>query len=271
VGPPPPAATRPEGHKYLATTYCGVVELLGIDIGGSGIKANIVDLETGELVSERHKISTPQPATPQAVATVVARMVEHFSYDGAFGCTFPGIVRGGVVGSAANVDSEWLGVDAAALFNETTGLSAKVVNDADAAAVAEERFGAAAEETGVVLVLTFGTGIGSGLISSGMLVPNTEFGHLHYDGHSPVEAWCSARVRDDEKLSWSAWAERVAAYLKHLDRVLSPDLIVIGGGISRDFGKYVELLPSDLRIVPAVMENQAGIVGAAIACESANQ
>lgn len=238
--------------------------ILGIDFGGSGVKGNLVDPATGELLSRREKVATPRPSTPGAVAAVIVSLAARFGYEGPVGCTFPGIVKAGVALSAANVDPEWIGVDAAQLFSEATGFDVLVVNDADAAAVAEGSFGAAAGRSGVVLVLTFGTGIGSGLLSDGDLVPNTELGHLHLDGHAPVEAWCAARVRDDEGLSWKEWAGRVDRYLHHLDRLFSPDLIVIGGGVSRDFGLWGEFLTGGVETVPARLANEAGIVGAAV-------
>lgn len=237
---------------------------LGIDIGGSGIKANLIDTSTGKAVAERHKIPTPRPSTPERVARVITEMVDHFSYQGPAGCTFPGIVRHGVVRSAANMDASWVGVDADELFKGFAGSSFTVLNDADAAAIGEARFGAARNRSGVVLVLTFGTGIGSGLVVDGNLVPNTELGHLHLNGHAPVERWCSARARDDEGLSWKEWANRVGVLLRHLDRLFSPDLFVIGGGVSRKFDKYAKYLQTNVETVPARLENEAGIVGAAL-------
>jgi len=240
------------------------VAVLGIDIGGSGVKGNLVDPTTGELLAERLKLPTPRPATPEALARTVAELVARFRYEGPLGCTFPGIVKAGVTLSAANVDPGWIGTDAAALLAEATGLPAVVVNDADAAAVAEASFGAAAGRDGVVLVLTFGTGIGSGLLHDGVLVPNTELGHLELDGHAPVERWCAARVREEEGLSWKEWARRVDRYLHHLDRLFSPDVVVVGGGISRDFPRWGSFLTVGVETVPARLYNEAGIVGAAV-------
>lgn len=241
------------------------MSVLGIDIGGSGIKGNLVDVATGDLVANRHKISTPEQSTPDAVAEVVAAMVEHFDYEGVVGCTFPAIVRRGVALSAANVDAAWIGTDAASLFSGKTGLEFRVLNDADAAAIAEMEFGAGANRDGVVLVLTFGTGIGSGLFVDGVLVPNTELGHLHFETHSPVERWAAARVRNDEEISWEEWAGRVDRFLGYLDRVFSPDLFILGGGVSREWDSWGVHLTTSVEIVPAQLQNEAGIVGAALA------
>lgn len=245
------------------------MSVLGIDIGGSGVKGNLVDVESGSLLAERFKIDTPQPSTPDAVADVVAEMVEHFDHRGIVGCTFPAIVRRGVTLSAANVDSAWIGTDADALFEARTGLSFHVFNDADAAAIAEMEFGAGHGRKGVVLVLTFGTGIGSGLFVDGVLVPNTELGHLHFDGHAPVEAWAAARVRKDEGLSWEEWGARVDRFLHHLDRLFSPDLFILGGGVSRKWDEWGYVLTTPVEAVPAQLENEAGIVGAALAATRA--
>lgn len=239
--------------------------ILGIDIGGSGIKGNLVDPGSGSLMAERKKIATPQPSTPAAVAEVVAEMIEAFHYVGPVGCTFPAIVRRGVTLSAANVDDSWIGAHAEAIFEERCGMDFTVVNDADAAGIAEVAFGAAKGVEGVVLVLTFGTGIGSGLFVDGTLVPNTELGHVQFGGHDSVEDWASARSKEDENLSYQEWAGRVRAYLAHLERLFSPDMFVIGGGISRKWEKFSEYLDSSVPTVPAKLANEAGIVGAAIA------
>ncbi|HJR91566.1 MAG TPA: ROK family protein [Acidimicrobiia bacterium] len=239
--------------------------VLGIDIGGSGIKANLVDLDRGEPVGERYKVDTPQPSVPQAVAEVVAGIVDHFAVPGPVGCTFPAVVRRGVTLSAANVDEAWIGTDADALFESVTGRQVTMVNDADAAGIAEMTFGAGRHRDGVVVCLTFGTGIGSALFTHRVLVPNTEFGHLNFAGFDSVEDWAAARVKDDEGLSWSAWGKRVNAYLNHLDQVFSPDLFILGGGISRKFSKFSQYLDVDSEIVPAELRNEAGIVGAAMA------
>jgi polyphosphate glucokinase len=247
------------------------MSILGIDIGGSGIKGNLVDPATGELLAERHKIATPQPSIPEAVAEVVAEMVVHFDYSGRVGCTFPAIVRRGVVLSAANVDSAWIGTDANALFETRTGCEFTVINDADAAAIAEMEFGAGQGRRGVVLVLTFGTGIGSGMFVDGVLVPNTELGHIHLDGHAPVESWAAAKARQNEDLTWEEWTERVDQFLDHLDRIFSPELFILGGGVSRKWDKWGTALTTTVETVPAQLENEAGIVGAAVAASRSSR
>ncbi|HSJ27708.1 MAG TPA: ROK family protein [Acidimicrobiia bacterium] len=245
------------------------MSVLGIDIGGSGIKGNLVDVDSGTLLAERFKIETPRPSTPDAVAEAVSAMVRHFGHRGLVGCTFPAVVRRGVALTAANVDRAWIGTDVDALFEARTGQTFHVFNDADAAAVAEMEFGAGRERRGVVLVLTFGTGIGSGMFVDGVLVPNTELGHMHLDRHSPVESWAAARVKDAEGLSWEEWAGRVDRFLAHLDRVFSPDLFILGGGVSRKWDQWGHVLSTPVETVPAALENEAGIVGAALAASRA--
>lgn len=242
--------------------------VLGIDIGGSGIKANLVDVSLGEVVAERLKIETPQPSTPEAVAKVVAQVADHFSGDGPIGATFPAVMRNGVARTAANVDKSWIGTDAAGLFSEATGRAVTVVNDADAAGVAEMTFGVGKNRSGVVICLTLGTGIGSALFTHGVLVPNTEFGHLNFAGYESVEDWAAARVKVDEKLSWEEWGGRLNRFLCHLDDVFSPELFVLGGGVSRKFEKFLPYLDVECEIVAALLHNEAGIVGAAMAAVS---
>jgi polyphosphate glucokinase len=247
-----------------------VAHVLGIDIGGTGIKAAPVDTETGQLITERQKIQTPHPATPDAVIEVAARLVQDFSWKGAVGLTFPGVVVDGVVHTAANVDHGWIGVDAAKAFEAATKLTAIVLNDADAAGAAEMRFGAGKGVRGTVLLLTFGTGIGSALFTDGVLVPNTEFGHIEIRGKD-AEKRASELAREEHDLSWEAWAERVDEYLAHMEALLSPGLIIIGGGISRKSEKFVPRLTGlRARLVPATLLNDAGIVGAALAADAAS-
>ena len=241
--------------------------ILGIDIGGSGIKGAPVDTATGKLVAERHRIPTPEGAKPDDVQAVVAQLVKHFGHGGPVGVTFPGIVQHGKTLSAANVDKDWIGLDADALFTRATGRDVTLINDADAAGLAEARFGAGAGVRGTVLVLTFGTGIGSALIHDGVLVPNTEFGHLWLrDKHA--ETWASDRARERDDLNWKQWAKRAAAYVEHLELLLSPDLFIIGGGVSKKADKWQDLLvPARSKLVPAALQNEAGIVGAAMIAE----
>ena len=242
-----------------------MLNVLGIDIGGTGIKAAPVDVETGTLLAERVKLATPHPSEPAAVAGVVRELVTGFAWTGLAGVTFPGVVDRGVVRTAANVDKAWIGTDARQLFGEVTGLTVGVLNDADAAGVAEMKFGAGAGERGTVLMLTFGTGIGSALFVDGVLVPNTEFGHIEIRGRE-AEKRASELVREENELSWGKWADRVDEYLEHMEMLLSPGLIIIGGGVSRKADRFLPLLAGlRARIVPAAMHNDAGIVGAAMA------
>jgi polyphosphate glucokinase len=240
------------------------VQALGIDIGGTGIKAAPVDLATGTLVAERIKIATPHPALPDAIADVLRDLVKEFSWTGPAGITFPGVVVGGTTLTAHNLDPAWVGLDARALFAKATGLDVRVLNDADAAGVAEMKFGAGAGEPGTVVMLTFGTGIGSALFHDGILVPNTEFGHIEIHGQD-AETRASQRAKELQDLSWGKWAGRVDEYMDHLEAVLAPDLFIVGGGISRKADKFLPLLTLRARVVAAAMHNDAGIVGAAMA------
>jgi len=236
--------------------------VLGIDIGGSGIKGALVDTVKGELTTERHRIPTPQPSTPDAVAEVVLEIVRHFDYTGNVGCTFPAVVRRGVVYTAANVSDAWIGTDADALFERVTGQSVHMLNDADAAGVAEMTFGAGKGQDGVVMMLTLGTGIGSALFTEGILVPNTELGHMELNGKE-VEPRTSSKAREDKGLSYKKWGKRLNKYLAHLEFLFSPDLFIIGGGISKKSEKFFPYLKTEAPVVAAEQRNEAGIVGAA--------
>jgi polyphosphate glucokinase len=241
------------------------MQAFGIDIGGTGIKAAPVDVATGKLLAERKKIDTPQPSTPEAVTEVVRELVASFGWSGVIGATFPGVVINGTVRTAANVDKSWIGTDASALFGKALGSPVFTLNDADAAGVAEMTFGAGVGVYGTVLMLTFGTGIGSALFSDGVLVANTEFGHLEVNGKD-AEKRASERAKVLHDLSWSKWAGRVDEYMRYVEALLSPALIIVGGGISRESHKWVPLLTGvHAKIVPAVLLNDAGIVGAAMA------
>ncbi|MBB6373316.1 polyphosphate glucokinase [Pseudonocardia eucalypti] len=235
----------------------------GVDIGGSGIKGAPVDLHKGELAEERFRVPTPQPSTPEAVAEVVREVLDHFKWDGEFGCTFPAVIQHGIVRTAANVDDAWIGADGHKLLERVTGRRALLVNDADAAGVAEVRFGAAHKHRGVVLVCTIGTGIGSALVVHGKLVPNTELGHLELDGHD-AESRAADSAREREELSWEAWAERLTRYFRHVEDLFWPDLIVLGGGVSKKADRWLPLVRTRTEIVPAKLRNSAGIVGAAV-------
>jgi polyphosphate glucokinase len=245
-----------------------MAKLFGIDIGGSGVKGGVVDVKAGKLVGNRHRIKTPQPSTPDAVMDVAAAVVANFGYQGPVGCAMPSVVRNGVVLSAANIDDSWIGVDGAAELSDRLGQPVTLLNDADAAGLAEMRFGAGRGEDDLVLVLTFGTGIGSALFYRGMLVPNTELGHLRFRGME-AEHYAAARLveREDMKVDW--WASRVNEYLHHVDMLFSPDLIIFGGGISKRFSDFAEFFDTDTKVVPAKLRNNAGIVGAAMAASEA--
>ncbi len=242
------------------------MEILGIDIGGSGIKGALVDIEKGELVKARHKIATPQPSTPQAVAHVVAELMRHFNYQGPIGVTFPGVVQHGVILTAANVDKDWVNMNGEDLFAQATGCPVKVLNDADAAGVAEMQFGVGKDRKGVVILLTFGTGIGSAIFTDGVLLPNTEFGHVIVRGKD-AEHRAAARIRDEKQLSWKKWGKRVNEYLHYMEFLFSPDLFIFGGGVSREFEKFKQYLDVRAEIIPAKLANDAGIVGAAMAAK----
>lgn len=236
---------------------------LGIDMGGSGIKAAPVNLIDGVLTMKRLRIDTPQPSTPESVVEVVARIVQEFAWRGPIGCTFPGVVRAGQTLSAANVDKAWIGYPAQAALQERLGQSVVLVNDADAAGLAELQFGAARGQLGTVLVFTLGTGLGSALFREGVLVPNTEFGHLPMYGDS-AERYMTDSARRREKLSWPVWAARVNEFLALVDRLLSPDYYIFGGGVSKRHDKFLPYLRAGAPIMPAKLRNQAGIVGAAL-------
>jgi polyphosphate glucokinase len=235
----------------------------GIDIGGTGMKAAPVDLTTGELAGERFRVDTPQPASPGTMAPVVAQLVDHFGWTGPVGVAFPTVVRHGVIHSAANISPDWIGVDAATLFGEAVARPLTVLNDADAAGVAEMRFGAGRDRSGVVITLTFGTGIGSGFFVDGHLAANSELGHLEVDGFD-AESRAAASARQRDKLSWPEWAARVERYLREVVKLFSPELIILGGGASKRPDKWVPLLDVDVELVVASMANNAGIVGAAL-------
>lgn len=236
----------------------------GIDFGGSGIKGAPVDLTVGEFAAERARIDTPLPSTPEAVADVIAGLIGRFpDSDSAIGVTVPGVVRHGVVHSAANIDPAWIGTDADALFTKATGRDVRVVNDADAAGLAEVRYGVARGRRGLVIVTTLGTGIGSALVHDGVLVPNSELGHLEIDGHD-AETRAANSARENEDLSWHEWAGRLTTYFRTLEKLFSPELFVVSGGISKKAEHFLPLVDLDTEILPAQLRNRAGIVGAAL-------
>jgi polyphosphate glucokinase len=235
----------------------------GVDIGGTGIKGAPVDLATGLLTADRVRIATPQPATPAAVGAVVAQVVSHFNWTGPIGAAFPAAIKKGIAMTAANVDKSWIGTDIEASLGAATGTEVRAVNDADAAGVAELAYGSGKGQEGVVIMVTLGTGIGTALFLHGQLVPNTELGHLELDGKE-AEKEASELVRERKGLSWAKWAKRVDRYLNHLEALFWPDMIIIGGGASRKADKFIPLLTVRTPVVAAALQNDAGIVGAAI-------
>lgn len=236
---------------------------IGIDFGGTGIKGAPVDLTAGVLAGSRHRVDTPEVSTPAAVVEVFREILEvHGDVDGPVGVAIPGIVKHGVVGTAANIHRDWVGLNAGAYLTDALQRRVTVLNDADAAGLAEARFGAARGRDGLVIVAPLGTGIGSAFLYDGVLVPNVELGHVEMRG-MVAEKWAAASARTRENLSWEEWAERLTAYFRMVERVFSPELIVIGGGVSKAFDKFGPLIDIGTEIVPAALRNQAGIIGAA--------
>lgn len=240
------------------------MQVLGIDIGGSGIKGAPVDVKKGVMLTERFRIKTPKSGKPKPMAKVVAEIAQHFDWQGPIGCGFPAAVQQGVVRTAANVHDKWIGTDAVKLITKTTGCPTKVINDADAAGLAEMKFGAGKSRKGVVLLITLGTGIGTAIFTEGQLLPNTELGHIEIEGIE-AEKMASVAIFENEDLSWKNWAGRLDTYLHRMVELLWPDLIIVGGGISKQHDKFLPLLTVDVPIIPAQMRNNAGIIGAALA------
>lgn len=245
------------------------MHILGIDIGGSGIKGNPVDTETGEMLGERYRIPTPKPATPDAVLETLCQIAKQFSWQGPVGCGYPGVVRGGVIHTAANLDDSLIGMNLARSLEKAVGSPAMVINDADAAGLAEMRFGAGKGEGGLVLVITIGTGIGTALFAHGHLVPNTEFGHIKMKLHKDpkwqeAEKLVADSARKREDITWKQWAARFNSYLAYMQMLLNPDLVILGGGAAKKGEKFMPYLKSDVPLKTAVLENRAGIIGAAM-------
>lgn len=238
--------------------------VLGIDVGGSFIKGAPVDVERGVLCAERVGLATPQPAAPGAVAAVAGELVRHFRWSGPVGCAFPAVIKEGVAWTATNVDPSWIGFDCRELLERETGCRVSLINDADAAGLAEMRFGAGRGRGGLVIMVTLGTGIGSALFMDGRLVPNTELGHLIIRDKA-AESRASSRARVERDASWKKWGGWVNEYLRYVEDLLSPELFVLGGGVSKKHEKFFRYLTTDTPVVPAEMRNDAGIVGAALA------
>ena len=245
------------------TNHFSLMKVLGIDIGGSAVKGAPVDTKTGELLAERHRIATPKKVSPEELARIVAEIAARFRWKGPIGVGFPGVIQGGKASTSANLDKRFIGCDLAKLIGGATGARVAVVNDADAAGIAEMRFGAGRVEKGTVVLLTLGTGVGSALFYRGVLYPNSELGHLPWKGRA-AEKHVAASVRERKDLSWHKWGKRLGQYLGVVEKILQPDLIIIGGGVSAESGKYFKYLKTSARLVPAEARNQAGIVGAAL-------
>jgi polyphosphate glucokinase len=242
-----------------------MMAILGIDIGGSGVKGALVNIESGELITDRLRFDTPQPSKPKAVIDVVKQIVKHFDYKGPLGVGFPAIVIQGVTRSAANVDDGWINYPAAKKIAEATGCRVTVRNDADVAAMAEVKFGAGRGHMGTVMVFTLGTGIGSAMFVDGKLVPNTELGHVYLPGHKKdAEYYATDRIRKEKGLGWQKWGKRLNIYFNFIESLFSPDLVIIGGGVSKKHQKFMPYIDIQAQVVPAALRNEAGIVGAAL-------
>jgi polyphosphate glucokinase len=245
------------------------MQVLGIDVGGSGIKGAPVDTETGTLLVDRLRIKTPKNAEPQPVADVVAQIAKSFRWNGPIGIGFPAPIKAGVAMMAANISPKWIGTNADDLFTKTTGCDCTMINDADAAGLAEMRFGTGRDQMGTVIMLTLGTGIGTAIFHRGNLLPNTEFGHLDMLGRD-AEHRVSDAARERDQLTWKKYAKRLNRYLKEMEKLFWPDLFIVGGGISKESDRYLPLLSIRTPIIPAKLLNQAGIVGAALAARTSS-
>ncbi len=241
------------------------MEVLGIDVGGSGMKGGIVNIETGEMISERHRIPTPESRKPEEMAEVIAEIVKHFDYKGQVGCGFPTVIKKGVCKSPGNLDESWLGVNIEELFEEKTGLDFTVVNDADIAGYASMEYGIGKGVEGLVIMITIGTGLGSGAFYDGKLIPNFELGQMPYKKYKKIELWAAASAKEREGLSYKKWGKRFNKFLKYVDLIVAPDLILLGGGTSKDFDEFKKYITIDTPVKPAELQNHAGIIGAAAA------
>ena len=242
-------------------------KVLGIDIGGSGIKGAIVNTKKGSLKTKRYRIPTPLPATPESVAKVIKKIVRHFHWEGPIGVGYPGVVQNGIARTAANIDPSWINKDIDALFSEVTGCPVRVFNDADAAGYGEMKFGAGAGFKGVVALITVGTGLGTVMFTGGKLMPNLELGHIILHGDD-AERYASDAARKSDDLSWEDWGQRFGEYLRRLEDLTWPDLIIIGGGASKKDDLFFSFLKTRAKVVPAELLNEAGIIGAAVAAKA---
>lgn len=243
------------------------MEILGIDVGGSGIKGAIVDTERGELLTERYRIPTPQPATPQAVIETIEAIIKHFEWNDPVGCGFPAAVKYEIIKTASNIDNSWIGMNASAQIEKETGCPTYLVNDVDAAGYAEAEFGAGKDIDGTIFMAAFGTGIGTAIFHNQQLVPNTELGHIPMHGMA-AEEYAANSIRKKEDLNWKEWGGRVNEYLQLVQFLFWPDIIIIGGGVSKNFSEFKGFIDLDTKVVPAESRNHAGIIGAALAASA---
>jgi len=241
------------------------MEILGIDVGGSGIKGALVNMETGEMISERFRIPTPKSRKPKPMAEVVAKIVKHFDYSGPIGCGFPTVIKNGVCKTPGNLHKRWAGVNVNELFGEATGLPVTVVNDADAAGYASMNFGVGQGKEGLVLMVTIGTGLGSGAFYNGELIPNFELGQIPYKRYNKIELWAAASAKEREELSYKKWGKRFNVFLELVELIVSPDLIILGGGTSKNWDEFKDYISIETPVIPAKLQNHAGIIGAAAA------
>lgn len=241
------------------------MEILGIDIGGSSLKGAIVDVRSGELKTLTHRIPTPADRKPEGIANAVKEMIAHFDYKGAVGCGFPTIVKNGFCKHEGNLSKDWVDTNVDALFEDTTGLKFTVINDADAAGLAEVQFGAGRNLDGFILMITVGTGLGSGAYLRGELIPNFELGQIPYKQFEKIEEWAASSIKTEEGLSYKEWGNRFNVFLQYIEKILNPDTIIIGGGISNDWKKFEKHLHTQVKLIPAELRNDSGILGAAIA------
>jgi|TARA_R110000868_G_scaffold194272_3_gene439634 polyphosphate glucokinase len=241
------------------------MEILGIDVGGSGIKGALVNMETGEMITERFRIPTPKSRKPKPMAEIVAKIVKHFDYSGPIGCGFPTVIKNGICKTPGNLHKRWAGVNVNELFSEATGLPVTVVNDADAAGYASMNFGVGRGKEGLVLMITIGTGLGSGAFYNGELIPNFELGQIPYKKYDKIELWAAASAKEREELSYKKWGKRFNIFLEFVELIVSPDLIILGGGTSKDWDEFKDYINIETPVIPAELQNHAGIIGAAAA------
>jgi polyphosphate glucokinase len=242
------------------------MEVLGIDVGGSGMKGALINMETGEMITERFRIPTPESRSPDEMAAVIAEIVTHFGYKGPVGCGFPTVIKQGICKSHGNLHETWDGVNVEKLFEDSTGLDFTVINDADAAGYAVMNYGSGKGENGLVIIITIGTGLGSGAFLNGKLLPNFELGQIPYKKYDKIEDWAAGSAKDRENLSYKKWGKRFNRFLEYVELIVSPDLIILGGGVSKDFDEFKNKITIETPVIPAALQNHAGIIGAATAC-----